>query len=351
MKDIARMALTNGMEIAKDVLSSSGDVLVKAGTKVTDYTIQKLNIHNIMVVTVMEDIDYAVTYFEKIRLSNDFKDFEAAYNKAMPEYKKIMMDFIENDIPIPIDELMKIYNDIVSVVPKQERILDFLYNMLPSEDDMTHAHCLNSALIAGIFGNWLCLKPEEIDILIKCAFFYDIGKLKLPYDLIWKPSKLTPIEFAQIKTHTILGFQLIQDLDIDENILKATLSHHERYDGSGYPSKLHDMQINKYARIIAIIDSYEAMTSARTYRTSKHPFQVIEIFENDEIKYDMEILTPIMFRLANHMVGLKVLLSNDVKAEVIMVNQVQISRPLLRDDNSTFIDLTTRKDLQILAIY
>ncbi len=351
MKDIARMALTNGMEIAKDVLTASGDVLVKAGTKVTDYTIQKLNLHNIMVVTVMEDIDYAVTYFEKIRLSNDFKDFEAAYNKAMPEYKKIMMDFIENDVPISIDGLMKIYNDIVSVVPKQERILDFLYNMLPSEDDMTHAHCLNSALIAGIFGSWLCLKPEEIDILIKCAFFYDIGKLKLPYDLIWKPSKLTPIEFAQIKTHTILGFQLIQDLDIDENILKATLSHHERYDGSGYPSKLHDMQINKYARIIAIIDSYEAMTSARTYRTSKHPFQVIEIFENDEIKYDMEILTPIMFRLANHMVGLKVLLSNDVKAEVIMINQVQISRPLLRDDNSTFIDLTTRKDLQILAIY
>ena len=351
MKDIARMALSNGMEIAKDVLTPTGEVLVKAGTKVTEYTIQKLNRHNIMVVTVMEDIDYAVTYFEKVRLSTNYKEFEAAYNEAIPKYKSIMMNFVENNVPIPVEQLMEIYNSIVSVVPKQDKILDYLYNMLPSEDDMTHAHCLNSALIAGIFGTWLCLKPEEIEILVQCAFFYDIGKLKLPYDLIWKPGKLTPVEFAQIKTHTILGFQMIQDLPIDENILKATLSHHERYDGSGYPSKLHDVQINKYARIIAIIDSYEAMTSARTYRTSKHPFQVIEIFEQDEIKYDMEILTPIMYRLANHMVGLKVLLSNDIKAEVIMVNQAMMSRPLLRDDNTTFIDLSTRKDLNILGIY
>ena len=131
MKDIARMALTNGMGIAKDILTPTGEVLVKAGTKVSEYTIQKLSRHNIMVVTVMEEIDYAVTYFEKIRLSSDFKEFEAAYNRAMPIYKNIMMDFVTNGIPISIDKLMDIYDSIVSVVPKQDKILDYLYNMLP----------------------------------------------------------------------------------------------------------------------------------------------------------------------------------------------------------------------------
>ncbi len=351
MKDIARMALTEGMEIAKDVTNSSGDVIVKAGTKVTDYTIQKLTRYNIMLVTIMEDVDYAVTYFEKIRFSDNFREFEKVYNKNMPLYKKIMNDFVESEVSVPVYELMQIYEDIMSCVPNKESVLDYLYNMLPTEDDMTYAHCLNSALIAGVFGSWLCMDPIDIETLVQCAFFYDIGKLKLPYELIWKPGKLTPVEFAQMKTHTILGFQLIQNQPLDDHILKATLSHHERYDGSGYPSKLHDVQIDKFARIISIIDVYEAMTSARTYRQSKHPFQVIEILAEDSVKYDMEILTPIMYRLANHMVGLKVLLNNEVKAEVILINQANMARPLLRDDNNTFIDLIARKDLQILGIY
>ena len=353
MKDIARMALKNGMEIATDVTNSNGDVIVKAHTIVSEYTIQKLTRYNIMLVTIMEDVDYAVTYFEKIRLSAGFKLFESAYNKAMPVYKKIMNDFVDSNVSIPIYELMQIYNDIMDSVqgPSKDIVLDYLYNMLPTEDDLTYAHCLNSALICGVFGHWLALKPEEIEILVQCGFFYDIGKLKLPYDLIWKPSKLTPIEFAKIKTHTILGFQMIQDLPISDHILKATLSHHERYDGSGYPSKLHDVQIDKFARIIGIIDSYEAMTSARTYRQSKHPFQVIEIFEQDYAKYDVEILNIILYKIANHLVGQKVLLDNDITAEIILINQNKISRPLLRDINSTFIDLLSRTDLKILGIY
>ncbi|MCQ2080100.1 MAG: HD domain-containing protein [Lachnospiraceae bacterium] len=351
MKDIARMALQPGMEIASDVTNAQGEVIVKARTKVTDYTIQKLSRHNIMLVTIMEEVDYAVTYFEKIRLSDGFKKFEKAYNQAMPLYKKIMSDFIDSNISIPVYELMQIYQDIMDSVENKSKLLDYLYNMLPTEDDMTYAHCLNSALIAGVFGQWLSMKDDEIEILIQCGFFYDIGKLKLPYDLIWKPGKLTPIEFAKIKTHTILGFQMIQDEPLNDHILKATLTHHERFDGSGYPSRLHDVQIDKYARIIAIIDAYEAMTSARTYRESKHPFQVIQIFENDAIKYDIEILTPILFHIANHMVGLMVLLNNDVKAEVMLINQNNMSRPLLRDESSTFIDLMNRKDLEIIGIY
>lgn len=351
MKDIARMALQEGMEIAKDITNSLGEVIVKKGTKVSSYTIQKLTRHDIMLVSIMEEVDYAETYFEKIRLSDGFKTFEQAYNRSMPLYKKIMSDFVDSDVAVPVYELMQIYEEIFSTVYSKELILDYLYNMLPTEDDLTFAHCLNSALIAGVFAKWLNLSEEDTETLIQCGFFYDIGKLKLPYELIWKPSKLTPIEFAKIKTHTILGFQMIQDLPIDENILKATLSHHERYDGSGYPSRLHDKQINNFARIIAIIDSYEAMTSARTYRQSKHPFQVIDIFEEDSMKYDIEILNSILFHLANHMVGLKVLLNNDITAEVVLINQSKMSRPLLRDENGTFIDLIARKDLKILGIY
>lgn len=351
MKDIARMALTEGMVIAKDVTTYQGDVIVKAGTTVSTYTIQKLARYNVMLVTIMEEVDYAVTYFEKIRLSDGFKNFEKSYNITMPQYKRIMNALIDNGTPVNTDELLKLYNIVVSSTSNIDLILDYLYNMLPTEDDMTYAHCFNSALICGVFAKWMNFSLEDTNTLVLCGFLYDLGKLKLPQDLIWKSGKLTPIEFERIKTHTIIGFQTVQDYDLDSHILKAILSHHERYDGSGYPSRLHDVQIDRFARIIGIIDSYEAMTSARTYRPSKHPFQVIEIFEQDAVKYDMEVLNPILFHLANHMVGLNVSLDNDIKAEVVMISQSHLSRPLLRDENNTFIDLFNRKDLKITGIY
>ena len=351
MKDIARMALTEGMVIAKDITNYQNEVIVKAGTTVSTYTIQKLARYNVMLVTIMEDVDYAVTYFEKIRLSDGFKEFEKAYNITMPQYKNVMNALIDNGTAVDIDELLKLYNMVIDSTPNIDSILDYLYNMLPTEDDMTYAHCFNSALIAGVFAKWLNLSIEDTNTLVICGFLYDVGKLKLPYELIWKSGKLTPIEFERIKTHTILGFQLLADFDYSPHVLKSTLAHHERYDGSGYPSKLHDVQIDYFARIIAIIDSYEAMTSARTYRPSKHPFQVIEIFEQDAVKYDMEVLNPLLFHLANHMVGLTVQLDNDVRAEVVMISQTHMSRPLLKDDNNTFIDLFSRKDLKITGIY
>lgn len=345
------MALTPGMEIGADVYNYKNELLVPAGTKVDGNVISKLSRHSIICVTVKEDIDYAVTHFEKIRLSKGFQKFWDAYYRAMPKYREMMRKLAFTGIPFEMDELMQIYYDISSSLDNPEYLLDYLYNMLPTEDDFTYAHCLNSALIAGLFASWFTLSEEKKTLLVQCGFLYDIGKLQLPNNLIWKPGKLTDLEFEKIKTHTFLSFQMLQNLSVDPCVIKAALMHHERFDGSGYPSRLHDKQIDYYARYIAIIDAYEAMTSARTYRESKNPFQVIDIFEKEAFKYDTDILRPILYRLASHLIGLKVMLSNDQIAEVIMVNQGQLGRPLLRDENGEFIDLIARKDLSIKGIY
>lgn len=351
MKDIARMALKPGMEIGADVYNYKNELIIPAGTKTDSNVINKLARHSIMCVPIMEDIDYAVTHFEKIRLSEGFAAFQSAYYEALPTYKSIMFQFVYNNVPFKINDIMQIYQNIYDSLDRHELLLDYLYNMLPMEDDLTYAHCLNSALIAGLFASWFSLPEKDTELLIQCAFFYDIGKLKLPNELIWKTDKLTDVEFEKIKTHTILGFQMLQDMDVDSHILKATLMHHERFDGSGYPSKLHDTQIDIFARYISIIDAYEAMTSARVYRQSRNPFEVIDIFEKDSVKYDMELLRPILYRLASHMIGLSVHLSDDQIAEVILINQNQMGRPLLRTKDGAFINLAERNDLSIKSIY
>lgn len=351
MKDIARMALKPGMEIAADVYNYQNNLIIKAGTIIDDNVITKLARHSVMCVTVMEDIDYAVTHFEKIRLSEGYKSFESKYQIILHQFKSVIAGFVNSSTPFQMSQLMTFYEELYHSVKRPDMILDYLYNMLPSEDDMTYAHCLNSALIAGIFGHWIALSSEELHTLIECAFLYDIGKLKLPSFIIWKPDQLTLVEREQMKTHTFLGYQLLKDLPINQHIKNAALMHHERYDGSGYPSMLHDQQIDIFAQYMSIIDSYEAMTSARTYRESKHPFEIIEIFQKQQGQYNSNILNKILYDLANHTIGLKVSLSDDRKAEVILINQPDLSRPLLRDESNQFINLMEQRNLRILGIY
>lgn len=345
------MALENGMVIGEDVYSYQNTLIYPKNTVVDDKVVAKLTRYSIMCVSVMEDIDYATTHFEKVRLSSEHKSFELTYNNCMAIYRKMMKGFVEQNTSIKMSNLLDLYGKISSRARSGEQLLDFLYNMLPGEDDLTYAHCLNSALIAGVFGTWLNLSQEDIFLLIQCGFFYDIGKLKLPQDLLWKSGKLTNLEFTKLKTHTMLGFDMLKDCNMDEHILKATLMHHERCDGSGYPSKLRSDKIDIYAKYIAIIDAYEAMTSARTYRLSLNPFQVIANFEKDGyVKFDEAILKPILSHIAETQLGLSVRLSNDVEAKIIGINQEHLTRPLLKSGDEE-IDLAKQPDVEITAIY
>ena len=351
MKNIATMALKPGMIVAQDVYTYQNELIVAAGTKVDINTVKKLNLYQVMVVMIMEEIDFATTYYEKTRLSEGFIKFSEAYNRVMPAYKHKMMNFVMNNAPISLDVLVQQYLEIFTTVDNKTRILDYLYNMQPSEDDLTHAHCLNSALIAGVFALWLNLCPDETTNLILSGFLYDIGKLKLPYSLIWKPDKLTDVEFMKIKTHTILGFDMLKELNLSDHIIKATLQHHERCDGSGYPSKLKGDQISKFARIIAIIDTYDAMTSARMYRESKHPFQVIASFESMGFhKFGEEIIRPICMNIAQNMVGNSVLLSNKQTCEVVKIKENPISCPIVKNPDGFFLDMSINEHLSILSI-
>lgn len=351
MKNVARMALEDGMIIAEDIYSYQNKLLYTKDTEVNASVIERLSRYSIMVVPIKEEIDFATTHFEKVRLSSEFKTFELTYNNCMAIYRKLMKGFVEEGKPVKMSSLMDLYAKIASRARSGEQLLDYLYNMLPSEDDMTYAHCLNSALIAGVFGTWLQLSEEDILLLIQCAFFYDIGKLKLPQDLLWKSGKLTDLEFTKLKTHTMIGFDILKNCDMDEHVIKATLMHHERCDGSGYPSKLRSSQIDIYAKYIAIIDAYEAMTSARIYRQSLNPFQVIANFERDGyVKYDETILRPLLSRIASTQLGFSVLLSNNVEAEIVQINEANLTRPLLKSKDKE-IDLSKETDLEIMSIY
>jgi HD-GYP domain-containing protein (c-di-GMP phosphodiesterase class II) len=353
MKSVARMELKPGMVVAEDVLNYKNEIIVTKNTKINDTIIEKLARQSIMVVPVKEDVDFATTHFEKVRLSEGFKAFESTYKIYFPVYKNLVVSAVTNRTPINLNQLMEVYRNIIVCAKSGELLLDYLYNMLPGEDDMTHAHCLNSALIAGVFGTWLGLSNDDINLLINCAFVYDIGKLSIPYQILWKPERLTSEEYRLVMRHTTIGYDFLKSYgSFDEHILNATLQHHERCDGSGYPKALEANEIDRFAKYIAIIDTYEAMTSPRSYRQKLNPFQIIANYENEGfVKYDFAAIKAIMSHIANSQLGFNVQLNNGQIGEVILINEKALSRPLIKMNDNSLIDLSTSKQLSIVSVF
>ncbi len=225
-----------------------------------------------------------------------------------------------------------------------------LHNMRSIEDSI-HAHSLNVALIARRIGRWLKFDGNELDNLTLAGLLHDIGKAKIPADLLNKPGKYTDEEFALVKQHPQFSYDLLADLPLDNHIKMAALSHHERCDGSGYPSGLTQNDTDDYAMIIAIADVYDAMTAARSYRAPLCPFQVIDNFEKDGLsKYKPQFILTFLSHIANTYQNNRVMLSDGRAANIVMLNNNRLAKPIVQLLDGTCIDLSTEPSLHIQSL-
>lgn len=141
------------------------------------------------------------------------------------------------------------------------------------------------------------INKDEIDHVFLAASLHDIGKLAISNDILQKPAKLSPKEIEEIKKHPTLGREIIRSIDeifktsIDPKIPPAVESHHEKFFGGGYPLNLRGDEIPVHARIIAICDSFDAMTSERPYQPKRNLLQTLqEIRENARGQFDPELV-------------------------------------------------------------
>lgn len=139
------------------------------------------------------------------------------------------------------------------------------------------SHLLNVALLAAVTGMKLGYTGERLENLILGAYFHDIGKLKVPKEIINKPGKLTDEEYNVIKQHPIYGEKMLINARLHSNVLAGVREHHERWNGKGYPYGLNGNSINMDAQIIAVADVYDALTSDRPYRERFLPYQALEM--------------------------------------------------------------------------
>ena len=135
----------------------------------------------------------------------------------------------------------------------------------------------------GVTKGMVVFGQDKLDEISMAGLLHDIGKFKIPDEILLKPGKLTKEEFEVIKKHTVYGYEILNNFKILESTKRAALLHHEKFDGSGYPFGYTADKIDDISAIITIADVYDAMTSKRCYRDGMCPFDVIEDFEYDGI--------------------------------------------------------------------
>ena len=139
---------------------------------------------------------------------------------------------------------------------------------IESADSYTHGHCERVATYAVTVARALGLADDELTTIRLGAYLHDVGKVRVPHEILNKPGPLTDEEFATLKQHTVWGVELLASVEFPWDIKPIIRSHHERVDGSGYPDGLQGDAIPLAAQIICIADVYDALTTTRSYRAA-----------------------------------------------------------------------------------
>lgn len=363
MKHI-RVSLANlkpGMQVADDVYNQNYQLILPKGVVITEQILPRLVFYGIKQVPVFCEkassvapdtpagSDSGKTHAQRVRESSDFLQYSDAFYEAKDHFQYTLTDIAERDTYIDVNQLFETTADILKHARTSYQVFDMLHNMRHF-DDSTFAHSLNVSIICNIMGKWLHMPESEIRLLTVSGLLHDIGKLLVPPEIITKPDKLTADEYAIIQTHSRLGYDLLSKQDLDPRVALVALCHHEKYDGSGYPLHISGAKIPAFARIVCIVDIYEAMTADRVYRKGICPFEVIRQFESEGFrKYDAEYVLTFLKGIAQTYMYETVLLNNEEQGEIVMINENALSRPMLRT-SSGFLNLAKEPDLKIVQI-
>lgn len=342
-----------GMEVASDIYTTDDQLIITKGTLLSDRLITRLRFYNIYgLVVYKNDVKKHLkeeSYIEMLRSTPEFKKFNRTYVDTINDVESGFNKITRGDPDFNIEALLAQTDRILKEGRNGAHILEMLHG-IRNYDDMTFVHSLNVSLICNIFARWLKFSEEDTKALTLAGLLHDIGKLLIPQEIIAKAGKLTEEEYDIIKTHAMKGYQVLKDQQVDIRVKYAALMHHERADGSGYPNGFVADQIEEFAKIIAIADVYDAMTSNRRYRNAICPFDVVENFERDGfLKYDPGYLMTFMERIVQSYIHNIVRLSDGREGEVIMINRLSLSRPVLRIGEE-FIDLSKEHKLMIEEI-
>ncbi len=367
MRSIKVSELKPGQQFDKPVYIDGENILVPPRVPIRQKDIQRLQKWQISDVTtegemLSEGFDEGQeenTFFMRAFNTSEHELVMKTHTKLRQQIRTVF-EQIRNYDPVEtsaIDTVVDAMFRLLEQYPNQT-IEYILYGFQGAMTDVDNA--LNAAIISTPIGTSLGMAKHRLIHLATAALLHDVGMLRLPPEIVNKKDKLTAEEAQTIRTHPVHSYKIItRELRYPEEIGRAALQHQERWDGQGYPKMLSGENIILFARIVAVIDSFQAMISKRPYRNSMMGYTAMRnILSDNGRRFDPQVLKIFIRAMGIYPVGSVVLLNDSSIGRVVENNRSAPLKPKVkimigengheyRDDHGSVVDLAEEKKLFI----
>lgn len=355
MKLTRTRKLKPNMVLAKPIYNEQGRILIQEGIHLTDSMIKRLIDQGITYVYVMSDlikdvhVESGISYKLRVEAAEKVKQTFSEFKDIQQTENAYLLSSQQNEIGMVVKDILNEIND-------YDEAISLLADILIA-DDYTFQHSINVTIYSLAIGKKLDFSEAELLDLGTGAMLHDLGKIFIDKDILKKSGKLTYEEFEVIKSHTQLGFDFIRKkTNLPTVIAHCAFQHHERLDGSGYPRNLREDQIHKYAKVIAIADVFDAVTSHRIYREAMLPHEGLEILYAGVVDlFDQQMVEAFRDSVIAYPTGLTVQL-NDGRIGVVVRQNKVCDRPvlLITEENNQELrspyELDLSKDVHVTIV-
>jgi len=345
-------SLNEEQVLDKDIFAPDNQLLLRKGMVLTRELIESMRKRDIKELYISVPIEPPVkpaAQSPREYVSNEAK-IAGIYSNAIGFVEGFFAD-IKRDKEINLEAVQETVNSFSDNVVTD---MDVLAQMrkLKDKDDYLLSHSVDVSLLAIMIGKWLGYDKETVNNLGVAGILHDLGKVHIPEEILQKPAGLTDSEKGIMNSHPVIGFRLCQECaNLDMSVKHAVLMHHERMDGSGYPARIGYGKIPMAAAVLAIADTYDAVTSARVYSPKRTPYMAAEIILQESLagRVDSRIAKIFYDKLISLSIGNEVLLSNQKKGVVVFMNPLKPTCPTVKIDDKLY-NLEKEKGLSIIGV-
>ncbi|ATP41575.1 hypothetical protein CSE16_16900 [Solibacillus sp. R5-41] len=330
MRLISINILKEGMVVGRTIWNEAGHPLLHKDVVVTSRIVERLQELKIQYLYIEDKFSSGIIVEETITPA---KRLQAVKNitKSFNEVKKAKSTQASYVLDQQSKVISHIVDDIMNAVLDSEDVLMILTDAYLYDEYLYH-HSFQVTMYSIATAKELGYSYDDLRLIGIGAMLHDVGKLLIPTEILNKPGKLTPEEFEVVKQHSRHGFDLLRNLhSVSLLVAHCAFQHHERSDGSGYPRGLIDFEIHPFAKIIAIADVFDALTSTRSYRKKMLPSEALKIIEEGRgIQFDERVFDAFKRSIVHYANGTVIQLNNGNRGIVSKQNLIDSTRPWLR---------------------
>lgn len=327
MRLVPIQCVKENFKLARDIYDNDGKLLLKSGTTLKNSVIKKVKNLNIFSMYVIDE--YSENIIEELigpeirqKAIKAIKDNYGMLVEGSSKESNNIMDIKEEEFQSIVYTARQLVEEILSRKDVMLNVVD-----IKNLSNYVYQHSVNVAIISLIIG--IKLDLHKFDLLDLCvgALLHDFGMVFVPREILKKEDNLNKDEYEIVKKHTRMGYEyLSESFEIPLSSILVSLQHHEKIGGQGYPNGVPGDNISKFAKIVAIADTYDALTSDRPYRKAMSPNEALEyIMANGGIQFDYKLVKLFSNVVVPYPKGTMVKLTNN---EVGIVSKLDHNVPL-----------------------